>query len=97
MDGVLTMIKCLQQRPRPKGWMHRTMSPEDMMLQLFSLQRPRTGTSPEGNGAEHSDMGRDLLQLLLTFDANTDEEDENDEDEDEDGSSDNGRGDATQW
>ncbi|KAG8368045.1 hypothetical protein BUALT_Bualt15G0004600 [Buddleja alternifolia] len=66
------------RRPRSRGWMHRMVSPEDLMLQLFPLQRQMT--SPERSEGEHSDVGRDLLQLLLTFDTNSD-----------DGSSDDGR------
>ncbi|XP_051147180.1 uncharacterized protein LOC127262510 isoform X2 [Andrographis paniculata] len=87
-DKAILPTNIQKQRPRPKGWMHRrmSMSPEDMMLQLFSLQRPRARASPEGgsrDGDHASDVGRDLHQLLLTFNANTDE--------DEDSSSD-GRG-----
>lgn len=69
---------CFQQRPRPGGWLHRMVSPEDLMLQLFSLQR--RGTSSVSSG-DHSDAGRDLLQLFLTFDANSDaSSDDNDGD-----------------
>ncbi|XP_073122735.1 uncharacterized protein [Henckelia pumila] len=33
-------------RPKPKGgWMHRVVSPEDLMLHLFSLQRGRSDSS----------------------------------------------------
>lgn len=39
------------------------------MLQLFSLQRQRT--SSEGSG-ENSAAGRELLDLILTFNANSD-------------------------
>lgn len=48
------------------------LSPEDLMLQLFSLRRRRTS---------FEDDPRDLMQLLLTFDANSDDalsEDEGD-------------------
>ncbi|PIN25707.1 WD40 repeat protein [Handroanthus impetiginosus] len=57
-----------KRRPKSRFWMHRMVSPEDLMLQLFSLQRQ--GTGPESS-EEHSDAGRDLLQLLLTFDTNS--------------------------
>ncbi|CAK9153937.1 unnamed protein product [Ilex paraguariensis] len=56
-------------RPKAKGWLHHLVSPQDLMLQLFSLQRQ--GTSPDQNG-ENSSAGQDLLELILTFDANSD-------------------------
>ncbi|MBA0677058.1 hypothetical protein Goari_018486 [Gossypium aridum] len=34
-----------QFKPKPRGWMYRVTTPQDLMLQLFSLQR--RGTSPE--------------------------------------------------
>ena len=58
-----------QLRPNARGWLHYMVSPQDLMLQLFSLQRQ--GTSPDRNG-ENSSAGRDLLELILTFDANND-------------------------
>ncbi|XP_009802647.1 uncharacterized protein [Nicotiana sylvestris] len=58
-----------QRRPKARGWMHRMASPEDLMLQLFSLERQRT--NPESN-EDNSEVGRELLQLILTFDANSD-------------------------
>lgn len=59
----------LQKRPKPRGWMHRMISPEDLMLQLVSLQSRRTRQERSG---ESSDVRRSLLQMLLTFDANSD-------------------------
>ncbi|XP_059647429.1 uncharacterized protein LOC132293816 isoform X2 [Cornus florida] len=56
-------------RPKARGWMYRMASPQDLMLQLFSLQRRRT--SPEREG-ENSAAGRELLELILTFNANSD-------------------------
>lgn len=50
--------------------MHRMVSPEDLMLQLISFPRQRTGSENSGNVS--SDRS-DLLQLLLTFDANSDD------------------------
>ncbi|XP_011088653.1 DDB1- and CUL4-associated factor 8 isoform X2 [Sesamum indicum] len=75
IDRATLPTNIQKRRPRPRGWMHRMVSPEDLMLQLFSQRRR---TSPESSG-ERSDVGRDLLQLLLTFDTNSD------------GSSDDGR------
>ncbi|KAA8535962.1 hypothetical protein F0562_028440 [Nyssa sinensis] len=57
-------------RPKARGWMyHRMSSPQDLMLQLFSFQRQRT--SPDGDG-ENSAAGGELLDLILTFNANSD-------------------------
>uniref|UniRef100_A0A1S3Y948 Protein ASPARTIC PROTEASE IN GUARD CELL 1-like n=1 Tax=Nicotiana tabacum TaxID=4097 RepID=A0A1S3Y948_TOBAC len=52
-------------------------SPEDLMLQLFSLQRQRT--NPESS-EDNSEVGRELLQLILTFDANSDNSSDDGED-----------------
>lgn len=60
---------CVQFKPKATRWMHHVLSPEDLMMQLFSLQR--RGTSPERND-ENSAAGRELLQLILTFNANSD-------------------------
>lgn len=57
--------------------MHRMASPEDLMLQLFSLQRQRT--NPESS-EDNSEVGRELLQLILTFDANSDNSSDDGED-----------------
>ncbi|KAJ4715934.1 DDB1- and CUL4-associated factor 8-like [Melia azedarach] len=54
---------------KARGWMHHVFSPEDLMLQLFSLQRQRT--EQERNG-EDSAAGRELLELILTFNTNSD-------------------------
>lgn len=59
----------IDQKPKPRGWMYRISSPQDLMLQLFSLQRRRT--SPEHIG-ESSAPGHDLLELILNFDDNSD-------------------------
>ncbi|KAI9180564.1 hypothetical protein LWI28_006091 [Acer negundo] len=59
-----------QFKPKARGWMYQAFSPQDLMLQLFSLQRRRT--NPESNG-ENSAAGRELVDLIMTFDANSDE------------------------
>ncbi|EEF41096.1 DDB1- and CUL4-associated factor 8 isoform X2 [Ricinus communis] len=59
-------------KPKARGWMYRIASPQDLMLQLFSLQRWRT--SPE-RIEESSAAGRELLELMLTFNANSDSDD----------------------
>lgn len=60
---------CVQFKPKAAGWMHHLISPEDLMMQLFSLQRQRT--TPERND-ENSAAGREILELMLTFNANSD-------------------------
>ncbi|XP_012077700.1 DDB1- and CUL4-associated factor 8 isoform X1 [Jatropha curcas] len=58
-----------QLKPKARSWMYRAASPQDLMLQLFSLQRRRT--NPE-HDEESSAAGRELLELILTFNANSD-------------------------
>ncbi|KAL5194609.1 DDB1- and CUL4-associated factor 8 [Glycine soja] len=65
-------------KPKAKGWMYRIAYPEDLM-QLISLPRRRVRT--ESNG-ENSSTDRDLLQLILTFNANSDSSNEDDDDGD---------------
>ncbi|CAK7329441.1 unnamed protein product [Dovyalis caffra] len=57
-----------QLKPKARGWMYRLASPEDLMLQLFSLQRQ---TSPE-DGAQNSATGTELIELIRSFNANSD-------------------------
>lgn len=59
------------RRPKPRRWMHRMISPEDLMLQLASLQRRRTRQERSG---ESSDVRRDLIQMLFTFDTYSDDD-----------------------
>ncbi|KAK3006549.1 hypothetical protein RJ639_017704 [Escallonia herrerae] len=56
-------------KPKARGWMYHMASPEDLMWQLVSLRRPRT--SPE-HGGESLSAGRELLEFLLTYGANSD-------------------------
>ncbi|XP_031268614.1 DDB1- and CUL4-associated factor 8 isoform X2 [Pistacia vera] len=62
--------KIEQFKPKARGWMHHVSSPEDLMMQLFSLQRRRTDPDPERVG-ENSAAGQELLELILTFSANS--------------------------
>ncbi|CAL5341338.1 unnamed protein product [Camellia sinensis] len=57
-------------RPKTRGWnYHPLASPQDLMLQLFPLQRRRTSSENVGdNSAER----RELLDFLLTFNTNSD-------------------------
>ncbi|KAL2602682.1 hypothetical protein AAZV13_10G241400 [Glycine max] len=73
-----TLPKNIEQKPKAKGWMYRIAYPEDLM-QLISLPRRRVRT--ESNG-ENSSTDRDLLQLILTFNANSDSSNEDDDDGD---------------
>ena len=50
--------------------MYRVTTPQDLMLHLFSLQRQ--GSSPEQNGENSSVASRELRELMLTFNANSD-------------------------
>lgn len=72
MMMILTYPFCVQQKPKARYWMDSMFSPQDLMLHLLQLQRQRTSsTSPERNG-ENSADGRELLELFLTFNANSD-------------------------
>ncbi|CAL9022858.1 unnamed protein product [Prunus brigantina] len=62
-----------KKKPRARGWMYRLSSPEDLMLQLFSLQRQRV--SPERDG-ENSNDGQELLELIMAFQRNSDDSSE---------------------
>ncbi|WOH04329.1 hypothetical protein DCAR_0623738 [Daucus carota subsp. sativus] len=53
-------------RPKARGWMSMA-SPEDLMLQLFSLQRRRTGSE---DNDQQSMIRHELLELM--YDANSD-------------------------
>uniref|UniRef100_A0A2P2JMI5 DDB1-and CUL4-associated factor 8 isoform X1 n=2 Tax=Rhizophora mucronata TaxID=61149 RepID=A0A2P2JMI5_RHIMU len=64
-----TLPEKIEQKPKARGWMCPVASPQDLMLQLFSLQRRRT--SPEHN-EESSTFGHELLQLMYTFNATSD-------------------------
>lgn len=76
---ILLMICtfCFQRRPKRRRWMYHLASPEDLLLQLTSIRRQRT--SPE-SGAENSDVGLDLLQLIMAFNANSDDSSDDDGD-----------------
>lgn len=60
--------------------MYQIASPEDLMLQLFSLPRRRVRTE---NSVERAAADRELLELILTF--NTISDDSTDDDGDDDG------------
>ncbi|KAA3464688.1 DDB1 and CUL4-associated factor 8-like isoform X1 [Gossypium australe] len=53
-----------QFKPKPGGWMYGLMTPQDMLLHLLEMQG-----SPEFN---ESIAGRELLEFLLAFNANSD-------------------------
>ncbi|KAF8405472.1 hypothetical protein HHK36_010378 [Tetracentron sinense] len=58
-----------QLKHKGRGWMYRASSSQDLMLQLFSLQRQRTG--PERYGEDMA-ASRELLDLMLAFNTNGD-------------------------
>ncbi|XP_044488047.1 DDB1- and CUL4-associated factor 8-like [Mangifera indica] len=64
-------VKIEQFEPKARGWMHSVISLDDLMMQLFSLQRQRTDYDPEHVG-ESLAADRELRELLLTFNANGD-------------------------
>ncbi|KAK8699123.1 hypothetical protein V6N13_115218 [Hibiscus sabdariffa] len=70
IDKAVLPTNIEQFKPKPRGWMYRVMTPHDLMLQLFSLQR--RGTSPEQNEENASAVGRELLDLMLAFNINSD-------------------------
>ncbi|XVE93914.1 hypothetical protein REPUB_Repub01dG0235300 [Reevesia pubescens] len=70
IDKAILPTKIEQFKPKPRGWMYRVTTPQDLMLHLFSLQR--RGSSPEQNGENSSVAGRELLELLWTFNGNSD-------------------------
>lgn len=61
--------------------MYRVSSPQELLAQLFSLQN-RSSSSPEREGESSSATGRELLDLILTFNDQSD-----DATDDEDGNS----------
>ncbi|OAY37396.1 DDB1- and CUL4-associated factor 8 [Manihot esculenta] len=67
-----TLPANIEQKPKGRGWMFPVVSPQDLMLQLFSLRRRRT--SSEQN-EESSAASRELLELILTFNASADSDD----------------------
>jgi WD repeat-containing protein 42A len=76
----------VRQKPKARGWMYQIDSPEDLMLQLFSLprRRVRTETNAERSTAT---ADRELLELILTF--NTISDDSTDDDGDDGGNATN--------
>ncbi|KAK8481714.1 hypothetical protein V6N11_055821 [Hibiscus sabdariffa] len=60
-----------QCKPKPRGWMYRITSPQDLMLRLLSWQR--RGSRPERNGENSSEGGEELLDLILTSDTKSDD------------------------
>ncbi|XAR72673.1 hypothetical protein NMG60_11019392 [Bertholletia excelsa] len=56
-------------RPKKRSWMCHMASAEDLLLQLFSLQRRMDSPGQDG---ENSTARRDLVELIMTFNANSD-------------------------
>ncbi|XP_050233922.1 uncharacterized protein LOC126682320 isoform X2 [Mercurialis annua] len=72
MERATLPINIEQLKPKARGWMYRLASPEDLMLRLFSSQR--RSSSPE-QIEESTAPGREFLELMLTFNANSDSDD----------------------
>ncbi|EOA16375.1 hypothetical protein CARUB_v10004525mg [Capsella rubella] len=79
-----TLPENIEMRKRkPRGWMYRVSSPQELLAQLFALQNRRS-SSPEREGESSSATGRGLLDLILTF---NDQSDDGNATDDEDGNS----------
>ncbi|KAE8702242.1 Transducin/WD40 repeat-like superfamily protein isoform 2 [Hibiscus syriacus] len=75
IDKPTLPINVEQFKPKPRAWMHRFASPQDLMLHLFSMRR--WDSSPERNGENSSSAAsQELLQLIWTFNANSDASDD---------------------
>lgn len=59
-----------QTRPKSRGWMYRISSPEDLLLQLFCMERRRTDSVDNRDDSSSSTTGRDLMELIFTFNGN---------------------------
>lgn len=53
-------------RPRQRGWMYRVTSPQELLLQLFSMENHRSSPEEHDDG-EYSGSRQDFLELLLSF------------------------------
>lgn len=73
------ILLCVQQKPKARGWMYQIASPEDLMLQLLSIPRRRIRTD---SNVENSTADRELLELILTFNAHSDSSNDDDDDGD---------------
>ncbi|KAK8665236.1 hypothetical protein V6N13_005408 [Hibiscus sabdariffa] len=68
IDKPTLPINIKQFKPKPSGWLYRLPTPQDLMFQLFSLQRRES--SPELNRENSTSAeSRELMQLILAFDA----------------------------
>ncbi|OMO65741.1 hypothetical protein CCACVL1_21421 [Corchorus capsularis] len=70
IDKAILPTNIEQFKPNSRGWMLPVIRPQDLMLRLFSMQR--RGGSPERNGENSSAASRELLELIWTFNANSD-------------------------
>ncbi|KAJ0252166.1 Uncharacterized protein HA466_0130010 [Hirschfeldia incana] len=66
------------RKRKPRGWMYRVSSPQELLAQLFFLQnRSRSSEDREGEGegeGSSSSTGRELLDLILNFNDDDDGE-----------------------
>ncbi|XVF67980.1 hypothetical protein PTKIN_Ptkin10aG0165600 [Pterospermum kingtungense] len=66
-----TLPKTIEQvEPKPRDWMYRAITPQDLILQLFSQQS--RGSSPERDGENSSVGGRVFLEFISALNADSD-------------------------
>ncbi|OMO53473.1 hypothetical protein COLO4_36723 [Corchorus olitorius] len=65
IDKAILPTNIEQFKPNSSVWMNPVTRPQDLMLQ-------RRGSSPERNGENSSAASRELLELIWTFNANSD-------------------------
>lgn len=69
----------MQVRPKARSWMYH-VSPEDLLLQLFSsLQRRRTDPDHNGGDESNSTSDRELMELFQVYNHNNNSSDDDDD------------------
>ncbi|KVH88001.1 WD40 repeat-containing protein [Cynara cardunculus var. scolymus] len=66
-------------RPKTNSWMYQMVSPRDMALQLLAMRSQQT--SPERRRTEDTNAEGNMLEFILTFDANSSDEDDSEDEE----------------
>lgn len=64
MEKATLPTKIDELRPRQRGWMYQVTSPQELLLQLLSLESYRSSLGHDG---ENSHSRQDLLELILSF------------------------------
>ncbi|KAJ9549205.1 hypothetical protein OSB04_021748 [Centaurea solstitialis] len=68
-----------KSRPKRNSWMYHMVSPRDMALQLLAMRSQQT--SPERRRSQETNAEGNMLEFILTFDANTSDEDDSQDEE----------------